>query len=120
MSTPSSEFYREFASAEDIASLVAPSPRTVAGVHQWLNKNGVSDEQIELNPSGDFLLARAVSPRIIESAFGCQLRSFSSASTKRIAQVCEKGFSIPPQIAPLVDFVGGLDYFPSKLLPPTG
>jgi len=112
VSTPGSPHYRQFATPEQVANMVAPHPRTVRIIRSWLREYGVDDDKMQFNPSGDFLIVQDVEPRLIEKIFSCHLALFAHPATPQRAQVCVGGYSLPSEVAAVIDFVGGLDYYP--------
>ena len=116
VSTPGSQQFRNYLHPSELKALIAPEKTTVNTIADWLVNNGVQSSQISLNPSEDFLIARAVNPLIVSSMFQCNLRHFAHKQTDKIAQVCSTGYTLPDKIAQNIDFVGGLTHFPSNIL----
>ena len=97
-----------------MSALVAPEPNVISLITDWLSESGVLVSQITVNPSGDFLIARGIPAHTVSTLFKCDLQLFSHKQSPRIAQVCSSGYTLPENISKVVDFVGGLMYFPSK------
>ena len=118
VSIPSSPHYRQFATPEQISALVAPAPQSIYAVKSFLREWGVSGQQMKLNPSRDFLIAHDLDPVLVSQALACRWTLMAHPATSQRAQVCRGGFTLPHAVSEAVDFVGGLDYYPSKWMPP--
>eukprot|EP01059_Diplonema_ambulator_P032192 TRINITY_DN619_c0_g1_i1.p1 TRINITY_DN619_c0_g1~~TRINITY_DN619_c0_g1_i1.p1 ORF type:complete len:542 (+),score=164.40 TRINITY_DN619_c0_g1_i1:41-1666(+) len=110
VSTPGSPGYGRYLSLDQLTAKMAVSTASLQTVTASLAAAGMTD--IEILASKDFIRAYA-DPKTAEAYFGtdfCQWKH--TATSKMITKACKPHYSLPPHVAPLVDFVGGLVHFP--------
>lgn len=112
VSDPTSPQYGRHWTQAEVARYFAPTPAALATTRAWLHEHNVSDAAIEVRAHGAFL-ATSVTAKTAEAMFGVCLRPFRHRVTgERLMRALEP-YTVPAEVAPHVDFVGGLHRFPS-------
>ncbi|XP_053312745.1 tripeptidyl-peptidase 1 [Spea bombifrons] len=109
VSDPRSQQYGHYLSLAELSDLVGPSEETLGTVRNWLEKHGIWDCLTVL--TGDFLQCRTQARNAEKLLPGAQFHRY----VKGDLSVVRSGtpYSVSPQVAPHIDFVGGLHRFPS-------
>jgi tripeptidyl-peptidase-1 len=108
-STPGSPLFRQWLSNDEVTQLVAPAQRDVDRVIQWLNANGIM--HIDIAGNRDWIIAQTAVANI-EKLLKCTIvrhRNIRSGATSLNAI---STYTIPDELADIVDFVPGLHDFP--------
>lgn len=113
VSTPGTDSYRKFLKPKDILEITSPGQSTIRKINNWLLKNDIKENQIELNYYNDFMIVNSITTAKLESLLNCRIESFYHKESKKTTQICVNGYSIPDEIAENIDFVSGVSYFPS-------
>eukprot|EP01119_Soliformovum_irregulare_P004530 TRINITY_DN15565_c0_g1_i1.p1 TRINITY_DN15565_c0_g1~~TRINITY_DN15565_c0_g1_i1.p1 ORF type:complete len:568 (-),score=185.62 TRINITY_DN15565_c0_g1_i1:11-1585(-) len=110
VSTPDSPQYGQYWTQDQISELISPSQQDVQSVLNWLEAEGIRREQIQVNRRGDYLsvVLRTIE---IESLLNAEINEFrhQETGTTRMGLI---RYTVPCEVAPLIDFVAGLSRFP--------
>eukprot|EP00698_Gefionella_okellyi_P005748 TRINITY_DN15208_c0_g1_i1.p1 TRINITY_DN15208_c0_g1~~TRINITY_DN15208_c0_g1_i1.p1 ORF type:complete len:557 (-),score=165.69 TRINITY_DN15208_c0_g1_i1:19-1689(-) len=114
VSDPTSDSYGEHLSFEQVNRLIAPSPKSIELVLDFLAAHGITD--VDLNIAGDFITART-SVAVAEQLLQCNFRLYEHRKDgERLVRAPR--YSLPNHIADVVQFVGGVIRFPGKQVAP--
>mmetsp|Transcript_33350 Transcript_33350/g.72050 ORF Transcript_33350/g.72050 Transcript_33350/m.72050 type:complete len:552 (-) Transcript_33350:59-1714(-) len=111
VSNPSHPSYGQHLSVDDITALVAPSEKTLAQVRTWLSQHGVQSGSLTKNK--DFLSVKCTVSQAEALLPGANFELFEHEEKKTTVVRSMSHYSLPADIAPLVDFVGNVHRFPS-------
>jgi len=111
VSDPKSREYRKFLSRDRLINLIAPSDSTIDTLSSWMIAHSVPEDKIELNPSKDFIILRQIDVSVAASLLSCKFKSYIHTSG-RFTQACIDDYQIPSDISSMIDFIGGVRYFP--------
>jgi len=109
VSEPESPQYGQHVSISDLKSLVGPTEATLSKIRAWLNANDIS----AINPTeiGHFVQVEAT-VRQAENLLQTRFHSWRHTSGAMIVRA--HSYSVPKQIAELLDFIGGVLRFPPE------
>ncbi|XP_069825383.1 tripeptidyl-peptidase 1 [Dendropsophus ebraccatus] len=110
VSDPDSPDYGHFLSLEELRVLVQPSEETLRTVRTWLEKHGVVDCDGIL--TRDFLQCRTDARTAEELLPGARFIRYSNGDKSVVRSASP--YSLDPEVAPHIDFVGGLHRFPQE------
>jgi subtilase family serine protease len=107
---PDSDEYLNFLTKEQMYALTAPAPETFATVFDFLEQHAIT--RADVTVKGSTLTVRA-SVASIEKMFNTQCFLFQHATYKSVNVIRQLGaFSLPPEIATLVELVLDISTFP--------
>ncbi|XP_053934882.1 tripeptidyl-peptidase 1 [Cuculus canorus] len=110
VSDPGSPQYGRFLTLEELRRLIQPSPGAVAAVEKWLRSSGV--EECRSVTTRDFLqcrMAASVAERLLP---GAEFHRYAQGGRSVVRS--PRPYGVPEDIAPHIDFVGGLHRFPAE------
>ncbi|NXX49861.1 TPP1 peptidase, partial [Tricholaema leucomelas] len=110
VSDPLSPQYGKFLSLDQLRALVQPSPGTLLAVGKWLRRHGV--EQCQSVATLDFLqcqMPASVAERLLP---GARFQRYVKGALSAIRSPLP--YTVPEELAPHLDFVGGLHRFPAQ------
>jgi tripeptidyl-peptidase-1 len=111
VSTPGSLKYREHMSLEDLATMTAPNKHEKERVQSWLQSEGVGvEETCRATFNGDFLKC-SVPCWLAEQLLDTQFFEYANSYNDSVMRA-NKLYSVPSDVAPFIDFVGGTHHFP--------
>jgi len=109
VSTPRNPRYRQhIKTLEEMAELVGPSHKTINQILNWLESNGATDA--EVTPVREFIKVK-VTPAIAAKLFHIDYHRYVHESGA-VVDISVGPYSVPQDIAELVDVVGGVVGFP--------
>jgi tripeptidyl-peptidase-1 len=109
VSDPREATYGEYKSLDEIRALVAPSSSSVKRVVSFFQQRGFGS--FELLPSGDFLRMRG-RVSAVNAALATDMTQWHSATQERSVWRALTPYSLPAELAALVDYVSGVHHFP--------
>lgn len=112
VSDPSSKEYGKYLSLSELALIISPSKDTVITVRSWLLENGVNYEKCKYPVTKDFLscdIRCDVAEKLLP---GSKFYRFQHEKLAKVVIRSAQHYSVPKEVAPLVDFVGGVLRFP--------
>ncbi|KAM3932831.1 tripeptidyl-peptidase 1 [Leptodactylus fuscus] len=110
LSDPDSPHYGLFLSLEELRSLVQPSDETMRTVRTWLEKHGILN--CDSIVTGDFLQCQTDARTAEELLPGARLVRYLKGDKSIVRS--RSPYSLDPDVAPHIDFVGGLHRFPKE------
>lgn len=112
VSEPDSPKYGQHLTRDEVDALVAPKPESVAAVLEWLQAGGVESEAITKTGNGDFVIAETT-VAVAEALLGAEYFQFRHRDrhTFQLLRLAS-GYTLPPSVASVVDFVGPSVRFP--------
>lgn len=108
VSDPDSPEYGHFLSLEDLSTLVRPSLDTLRIVRTWLEKHGV--QQCDTVQTGDFLECEMPVSTAEVLLPGAKFHRYVNGDSSVVRSATR--YSLTPELAEHIDFVGGLHRFP--------
>ena len=109
VSDPREATYGQYKSLDEIRALVAPSSGSVKRVVSYFKAHGFGS--FELLPSGDFLRMRG-RVSAVNAALATDMAQWHSAAQRRSIWRALSPYSLPEEVAALVDYVSGVHHFP--------
>ena len=116
ISNPASANYGQFLTHQQLNDLVAPSPETLHTVTTWLSQHTAIDTTFAATPNKDFLhvdLTVGEAEQLLSAKYVTYTQQDTGRTITRLAPSTK--YTLPPQVASAVDFVGPTLTFP----PPT-
>ncbi|XP_063806854.1 tripeptidyl-peptidase 1 [Pseudophryne corroboree] len=110
VSDPESSHYGHFLSLDELRTLVQPAGDTLKTVRTWLEKHGVRDCTSVL--TGDFLQCETQASTAEKLLPGAQFHRYVKGDMSVIRS--SSPYSLTPEVAAQIDFVGGLHRFPAE------
>jgi tripeptidyl-peptidase-1 len=101
--------YGKYLTTEQIGQLVAPSDERIEKIASWLRSFGVSPAQCEMSLHKDFLTL-SVSVKQAEALLATEFFDFVHSNGKLLSRATQ--YHVPENIAPELDFIGGVIRFP--------
>ncbi len=114
VSDPRSPHYGTYKTLAEVRDLVAPSAADVKSVIAYFEAHGMSS--FELLPSGDFLKMRGRVSAVNE-ALATDMTLWRNKDMKKAVWRALAPYSLPAEVAALVDFVSGVHHFPQTNKP---
>ncbi|XP_077307437.1 tripeptidyl-peptidase 1 [Lithobates pipiens] len=108
VSDPDSPQYGHFLSLEDLGALLRPSLDTLRTVRTWLRKHGV--QQCDSVQTGDFLQCEMPVSTAEVLLPGVKFHRYVNGDSSVVRSASH--YSLTPDLAEHIDFVGGLHRFP--------
>jgi len=113
VSDPQHPNYGKYLTMQQVNALVAPPKENIKALFSWLKSKGVKSEDISFNPQASDFIEVSLPARLAEHLLGCTFHRYESAENNKISLVrSSTSYSLPTQIAKIVDFVGGVKHFP--------
>jgi len=113
ISTPTSKNYGKFLSVDEIKDLIAPSSEKVDAVLKFLASFGVTGENARVSKVNDMVHAR-VPATVAAEMLGTEFAKFTSTKSSKINLIrATKPYSLPSEIAEIVNLVDDIVRFPS-------
>lgn len=110
VSNPKDPLYARYLTQEEIAAIIAPSQENVDRVIEFLSSfDSVTIESLPL--TRDYIAAYAPIA-VAEQIVGCTFYTFEHHTGFKTAR-CLNGYTLPADVAEVVDFVSGVSRFPS-------
>lgn len=113
VSDPDSKEYGQYLSLHEVANLITPSAKTQRTVKKWLRENGVEAKKCNSVETEDFLTCE-MSCETAESLLpGAKFYVFHHEKLQQPTIRSAQHYSVPKEIVPHIDFVGGILRFPA-------
>ncbi|CAH2226284.1 tripeptidyl-peptidase 1 [Pelobates cultripes] len=110
VSDPWSPLYGHYLSLAEVSNLIRPSLETVIKVKMWLEKHGVQD--CDTVQSEDFLQCQTQASAAELLLPGTQFHRYAKGEQRVIRS--SSPYSLSSEVAPHIDFVGGVHRFPKQ------
>ena len=112
ISDPSSADYGKYLTLQELALVVAPTDETVFVVRSWLHANGIDTSKCTVPVTQDFLTCKIRCDLAEKLLPGAEFYHFQHENFPRPVLRSSRHYSVPKEVAPFVDFVGGVLRFP--------
>ena len=113
VSDPRSAEYGNHLSLSNLTRLIAPSDETIATVQGWLRDHGVLASDCSTILTKDFMTCRMSCASAEAMLVGAKFYRFKHVKLSKPVVRSLQLYSVPKNIAPHVDFVGGVLRFPA-------
>jgi len=110
IATPGSKKFRQYMKKEDVAALVGRSDADIERLRNFLKP--FQGTVTSVNDYKDWAYV-TLTARAIENLFRCRLATFYNAAQNRYRVVAADTYTIPDEIADILDLVSGLNSFPA-------
>lgn len=114
VSDPASPRYGGHLSRDAVDALTAPHPASVAAVTAWLTSLGAPGVQVA---AGGGWASADLPVSVLERALGAEYWQFATADGAHVVHRCSS-YTLPPEVAAHVDFVGPVNRAPPAALAP--